>query len=137
MRKHTSGEAIYHFLPGPPNVMSCGVPEISIRKGGQWQTRKYERQHNSEVAVKKTLMKWLKALTTKGNSESDPPFWEAVQRFKITHVCKKTQTTQGIGMGGARAVISQPEAMAMITRTVNPCGLAHPCRSLDSILYIT
>jgi hypothetical protein len=36
-----------------------------------------------------------------------------------------------MGTGGARAAISRPEAMAATTRTVNPCGLAHPCRSLS------
>jgi hypothetical protein len=57
MRKHTSGVAVHHFLPDPPNVMSCGVPEVAMRKGGQWQMRKCERPCDSEVAMKKTLMK--------------------------------------------------------------------------------
>ena len=34
------------------------------------------------------------------------------------------------GMGGTRAAISRPEAVAATTRTVNPCGPANPCRSL-------
>src|SRR5216683_8456571 len=61
MSKHTS-LAAYHFLPDLPNAtldtMSHGVPEVAMRQGGrQQQTRKYERWCNSEVAVKKTLMK--------------------------------------------------------------------------------
>jgi len=35
-------------------------------------------------------------------------------------------------MGGARAAISWPKAVAVTTRTVNPCGPAHLCRSLHS-----
>jgi len=64
MRKHTSLVA-YHFLPDPPNVMldmlSRRVPEVAMRKGGwQWQMRKCERWCNSEVTMKKTLMKLMK-----------------------------------------------------------------------------
>ncbi len=33
-------------------------------------------------------------------------------------------------MGGAQAVISWPEVVAVTTQTVNLCGLAHLCRSL-------
>jgi hypothetical protein len=32
--KHTSGVAVYHFLPNPPKVMSRRAPEVTIRKGG-------------------------------------------------------------------------------------------------------
>jgi len=65
MSKHTS-LAAYHFLPNPPNAMldtmldamSCGVLEVAMRQGGWWQqTRKHKRQCDSEVAVKKMLMK--------------------------------------------------------------------------------
>ncbi len=57
MRKHTSSVAVHHFLPDLSNVTSRRVPEVAVRKGGQWQMRKYERQHGSEVAMKKMLMK--------------------------------------------------------------------------------
>jgi hypothetical protein len=57
-----------------------------------------------------------------------------VQRFKITCACKKIQTTQGTGTGGTRVVISQPEAIATTTQTINPYGPAHPCRSLACLL---
>src|SRR5712671_2197772 len=99
MRKHTSGEAVYHFLPEPPNATSCMVPEIAVRKGGWWWMRKCERQRDSEVAMKKMLMKWLKVLMAKGNLKA---IHQVMQRFKITHVCEKTQTTRGTGTGGAR-----------------------------------
>ncbi len=57
MRKHYSSSiVVYHFLPNIPNVTSCGVPEVAVRKGGWQQTRECERWHNSKVAVKKTLM---------------------------------------------------------------------------------
>jgi hypothetical protein len=36
-----------------------------------------------------------------------------------------------MGTGDAQVAISWPKAMAMTTRTVNPCRLAHPCRSLS------
>ena len=35
------------------------------------------------------------------------------------------------GTGGAQAAILRPEAMAVTTWTINPCGPANPCRSLD------
>jgi hypothetical protein len=57
MRKHISGVAVHHFLPDPPNKTSRRVPEVTMRKGSQWQMRKHERLHDSEVAIKKTLMK--------------------------------------------------------------------------------
>jgi hypothetical protein len=41
---------------------------------------------------------------------------------------KKTcaaQATQGAGMGGAQVAISWPEAVAVTTWTINPCGPAH------------
>jgi hypothetical protein len=61
MRKHTS-LAAYHFLPDPLNMtldmMSCRVPEVAIRKGGWWRwTRKCVRWHDSEVTMKKMMMK--------------------------------------------------------------------------------
>jgi hypothetical protein len=60
MRKHTSLAAC-HFLADPPNVTldatSYGVPEVAVRKGGRWRMRKRKRPRDSEVAVKKTLMK--------------------------------------------------------------------------------
>jgi hypothetical protein len=34
MRKHTSGVAVHHFLPDPLNATSCGVPEVTVSKGG-------------------------------------------------------------------------------------------------------
>jgi len=52
--------------------------------------RKCEKQRSSEVAMKKTLMKHI---DDKGQSESDPPFWKVVQRFKIIKHAKKTCTT--------------------------------------------
>ena len=57
MRKHTSTVAVHYFLPDPPNAMSCGVPEVAVRKCGWQRTRKHGRWCGSEVAVKKTLMK--------------------------------------------------------------------------------
>ena len=65
--------AACHFLPDPSNTMldtmSHGVLEVAIRKGGWWwQMRKHERWHDSEVAVKKTLMKCSWALTMKGKA---------------------------------------------------------------------
>jgi len=61
MSKHTS-LAAYHFLPDPPNTtldaMSHGVPEVTVRQGGQQQwMRKHERWCNSEVTIKKMLIK--------------------------------------------------------------------------------
>ncbi len=44
--------------------------------------KKNERESDSEVAIKKTLMK---RVDNKGKSESDPLFRVAAQRFKITH----------------------------------------------------
>ncbi len=72
MSKHTS-LAAYHFLPDPPNTMlnttSCGVLEVTVRQGGWWWwMRKYERWCDSEVTMKKTLMKHSWALTTKGKA---------------------------------------------------------------------
>ena len=55
--KHTSRVAVYHFLPNPPKATSRGAPEVAVRKGGQRRTRKHERQRDSEVAVKKMLIK--------------------------------------------------------------------------------
>jgi hypothetical protein len=55
--KHTSGVQVHHFLPDPPNATSYGVPEVTVGQGGWRQTRKCERWHDSEVAVKKTVMK--------------------------------------------------------------------------------
>jgi hypothetical protein len=55
--KHTSGVAVYHFLPNPPKATSRGAPEVAVRKGGRQRTRKRERRRDSEVAVKKTLIK--------------------------------------------------------------------------------
>ena len=63
----------------------------------------------------------------RGNLKAIHPFQEAVWRFKITHVCKKTQTTQDTGTGDAWAVISRPKAMAVTTWTVNLHGLANLC----------
>jgi hypothetical protein len=57
MRKHTSGVAVHHFLPDSPNAMSRRVPEVAERKGGQRWTRKHEKRRDSEVAMKKMLMK--------------------------------------------------------------------------------
>jgi hypothetical protein len=51
-----SSVAVHHFLPDIPNATSLRVSEAATRKGGQRQTRECERQHNSEVAVKKMLM---------------------------------------------------------------------------------
>jgi hypothetical protein len=55
--KHTSGVAVYHFLPNPPKVTSCGAPEVAVRKDSRQWTRKHERWHDSEVAMKKMLIK--------------------------------------------------------------------------------
>ena len=55
--KHTSGVAVYNFLPNPPKATSRGAPDVTVRKGGWRRTRKRERQRDSEVAVKKTLIK--------------------------------------------------------------------------------
>jgi len=41
-----------------------------------------------------------------------------------------------MGTGGTWAAISRPEAVATTTWTVNPCGLANPCRSLGSPNYM-
>jgi hypothetical protein len=73
----------------------------------------------------------------RGNLKAIHPFREVVLRFKITRACEKTRTTQGTGTGGARAAISQPEAVAVTTRTVNPCGPAHPCRLLERDQEVT
>ncbi len=62
-------------------------------------------------------------------SESDPPFREVLRRFKI-NACEKNPNNPSVGTGGARAVISRPEAMATTTQTIDPHRLAHPCRSL-------
>ncbi len=51
-----SGVVVHHFLPDIPNTTSHRVPEVATRKGGWWQMRERERQHDSEVAVKKMLM---------------------------------------------------------------------------------
>ena len=131
MRKHTSGVTAHHFLPDPPNmtppnVTSRGVPKVAVRKGGQRRTRKHERWCDSEVAMKKMPMNTAESVDDEGQSESDPPFREAVRRFKITRACEKTRTTRGTGTGGARAAISRPEAVPATTLTRNPCGLAHP-----------
>jgi hypothetical protein len=45
---------------------------------------------------------------------------------------KKNPYNPSTGTGGAWAAISQPEAMAATTWTVNPYGPAHPCRSLGT-----
>ena len=54
---HTSGVAVYNFLPNPPKATSRGAPDVAMRKGGRRRTRKCERQRDSEVAMKKTLIK--------------------------------------------------------------------------------
>jgi hypothetical protein len=43
MRKHTSGVAVHKFLHDPPKRdISQGptVPEVAMREGGQWRTKK-------------------------------------------------------------------------------------------------
>jgi len=70
---------------------------------------------------------WLKALTTRVNLNM-------IHFFGCRHsACKKKQKyphNPSMGMGDAQVAISQPEAVAVTTWTVNLCGLAHPCRSL-------
>ena len=71
-----------------------------------------------------------KCVDDKRQSESDPPFWEVADGGSRVHDvhAKKThaaRATRGVGMGGARVAISRPEAMAVTTQTVNPCGPAH------------
>jgi hypothetical protein len=40
---------------GPdPSLVMAGESEVTVKKGGQQQTRKHERQCDSEVAMKKS-----------------------------------------------------------------------------------
>src|SRR6266851_7803091 len=65
-----------------------------------------------------------------GQSKSDPPISGSGAEIQNYQCVRKKPHNPSTGMGGTRAAISQPEAMATITRTGNPCGLAHPCCSL-------
>jgi hypothetical protein len=56
-KKERENEKTYQYSSIPPNVTSCGVPEVTVRKGGWQWMKKHERRHNSEAAVKKTLLK--------------------------------------------------------------------------------
>ena len=70
--------------------------------------------------------RWLKALTTRVNLNMIHFLGSDVLHAKK----QKYPHNPSTGMGGARAAILRPEAMAATTQTVNLCGLAHPCRSL-------
>ena len=65
-----------------------------------------------------------------GNLKAIHHFRKHCRDSKSMHV-KKNPNNLSAGIGGAWAAISQPKAMAMTTQTVDPCGLAHSCRSLD------
>jgi hypothetical protein len=66
----------------------------------------------------------------KGNLKAIHHFRKRCGDSKLMHE-KKNLYNLSMGMGGARVVISWPEAMAMTTRTVNLYRPAHPCRSID------
>ena len=65
-----------------------------------------------------------KGVDNKGQSESesDPQFHSGSGAKVHTSACEKTHTTQGTGMGGVWAVISQPKAMPESTQAIYLCG---------------
>jgi hypothetical protein len=56
-KKERENRKTYQCSSIPPNATSRGVPEVAVRKGGRRWTEKRERRRDSEVAVKKTLLK--------------------------------------------------------------------------------
>ena len=102
-----------------------------------WKTVQFwsccdENAEDAAEMVAERQPRWPNALTTRGN-------------LRVIHLCGKWQTevhdvhakktyaaqaTRGMGIGGARAAISWPKAVAVTTQTVNPCRPAHPWFSL-------
>jgi hypothetical protein len=56
-KKERENKKTYQYSSIPPNATSYRVLEVAIRKGGWRWMEKCERWRDSEVSVKKTLLK--------------------------------------------------------------------------------